>query len=67
MFQIYLKSAAGGIIAWQSECRLVHLSTGKYLSLSRDSNDSSKFKLVRDPLDPDTVFILHPVDKVNES
>lgn len=69
MFQIDLKSAGGGIISWGSECRLIHLATGKYLALNREpwnASDPSKLslKLVRDPLDPYAMFIIHPVDKV---
>jgi hypothetical protein len=59
----------GGLIPWKVECRLKHLGTGKYLSLNKnilgENGDDARLylELTRDVRRPDTIFILHPVDK----
>lgn len=56
-------SMKGGIISWGSPCRLKHLGTGLYLSLTQGNNSEEYFINLTSQLTPATLFLFQPVDK----
>jgi len=66
LFQIELKtSIQGGTISWHTECRLKHIGTEFYLSLSPPKKQGGEpfLQLTKDIRSNQTLFLLHPIDK----
>lgn len=57
----------GGIISYRHEVRLKHLGSDRYLSVRRYTDGEPYLALAKHLDDSDTIFLLHPVDKKEDS
>ena len=61
IYDVIFWCVAGGVLKWEQPCKIIHLATRKYLTVT----DNMKVGLTTDHEDTRTVFKMHAVFRVN--